>query len=184
MVVISAASARLELKAPYHPTLPFRARQIGGVWLGAAIGWVFPLEQEQALRAVCLDIWAVDGTIAAKGDVIDLQITVGEGVPFRSVFEAHETPIYLVGREIAASLRNLRGARPGRGIQFLAGKPRCLTSPSTWSTSIPDGAVFVIRDVPRCAAKRFREAVGGAGLVEESAPRVVKARVTLLKSAR
>ena len=50
MVVISAASARLELKAPYHPTLPFRARQIGGVWLGAAIGWVFPLEQEQALR--------------------------------------------------------------------------------------------------------------------------------------
>lgn len=169
MVVIRAGATRLELEAPYYPALPFRARRIGGVWRGPAIGWVFPLEQEQALRALCLDIWAVDGTAAAKEDLVDLQITVGEGVPFRCVFEAHETPIYLVGREIAASLRNLRGARPGRGIQFLSGKPRCLTSPSTWSTSIPEGAVFVIRDVPRCAASRFREAVGAAGQVEERA---------------
>jgi hypothetical protein len=170
MVVIRAAATRLELKAPYHPALPFRARQIGGVWLGPAVGWVFPPEQEQALRALCLDIWAVDGAVAAKEDLVDLQITVGESVPFRSVFEAHETPIYLVGREIAASLRNLRGARPGRGIRFLSGKPRCLTSPSTWSTSIPNGAVFVIRDVPRSAIGRFWEAVGDAGHVEESAP--------------
>jgi hypothetical protein len=171
MVVIRATAARLELEAPYHPALPFRAKQIGGTWLGPAIGWVFPSEQAQTLRALCLDIWAVDGTIAAKEDVVDLQITVGERVPFRSVFEAHETPIYLVGRQIAASLRNLRGARPGRGIQFLSGKPRCLTSPSTWSTSIPDGAVFMIRDVPRCAASRFREAVGAAGHVEERVAR-------------
>jgi hypothetical protein len=101
--------------------------------------------------------------------MVNLRITVDERVPFRSVFEARETPIYLVGREIAASLRNLRGARPGRGIRFLSGKPRCLASPSTWATSIPDGAVFLIRDVPRGALGRFREAVGRAGHVEESA---------------
>jgi hypothetical protein len=87
------------------------------------------------------------------------------------VFEAHETPIYLVGRETDASVRNLRGARPGRGVRFLTGKPRCITSPSTWSTSNPNGAVFVIRNVPRCAIGRFREAVIGAGHFEEGAPR-------------
>ena len=169
MVVIRATAARLELEAPYHPALPYRARRAGGAWLGPATGWVFPLGAEQALRALCQDIWAVDGNIAAMQDLVDLQITVDERVPFRSVFEARETPIYLVGREIAASLRNLRGARPGRGIRFLSGKPRCLASPSTWATSIPDGAVFLIRDVPRGALGRFREAVGSAGHVEESA---------------
>ena len=137
MVVIRANGARLELEAPYHPALPYRARQVGGTWLGSTTGWVFPLKAEQALRALCQDIWAVDGRIAALEDMVDLRITVDERVPFRSVFEARETPIYLVGREIAASLRNLRGARPGRGIRFLSGKPRCLASPSTWATSIP-----------------------------------------------
>jgi hypothetical protein len=175
MVVIRVNAARLELEAPYHPALPYRARQAGGTWLGQAIGWVFPLEEETALRALCQDIWGVDGSVAATEDVVDLQITVDERVPFRSVFEAHETPIYLVGREIAASLRNLRGARPGRGVRFLSGKPRCLASASTWSTCIPDGTVFVIRDVPRCATGRFREAVGGAGHVEETAPRMADA---------
>jgi hypothetical protein len=170
MVVNRANGARLEREAPYYPALPYRARQVGGAWLGQATGWVFPLEAEQALRALCQDIWAVDGRGATMEDTIDLQITVDERMPFRSVFEAHETPIYLVGREIAASLRNLRGARPGRGIRLLSGKPRCLTSPSTWSTSIPNGAVFVIRDVPRSAIGRFWEAVGDAGHVEESAP--------------
>jgi hypothetical protein len=169
MVVIRANGARLELDAPYHPALPYRARQVGGTWLGSTTGWVFPLKAEQALRALCQDIWAVDGRIAALEDLVDLRITVDERVPFRLVFEARETPIYLVGREIAASLRNLRGARPGRGIRFLSGKPRCLASPSTWATSIPDGAVFLIRDVPRGALGRFREAVGSAGHVEESA---------------
>jgi hypothetical protein len=144
-------------------------------WLGPTTGWVFPLGAEQALRALCQDIWAVDGNIAAMEDMVDLQITVDERVPFRTVFEAHEAPIFLVGREIAASLRNLRGARPGPGVRFLTGKPRCLASPSTWSTSIPDGAEFLIRDVPRCATSRFREAVGGAGHVEEGAPRTVEA---------
>jgi hypothetical protein len=168
-MVIRANGTRLELETPYHPALPYRARQVGGTWLGLTTGWVFPLKAEQALRALCQDIWAVDGSAAAVEDVVDLQITVDERVPFRSVFEALETPIYLVGREIAASLRNLRGARPGRGIHFLSGKPRCLASPSTWSTSIPDGAVFQIRDVPRCAIGRLREAVGSAGHLEGSA---------------
>ena len=96
MVVIRATAARLELEAPYHPALPYRARRAGGAWLGPATGWVFPLGAEQALRALCQDIWAVDGNIAAMQDLVDLQITVDERVPFRTVFEAQDTPIYLV----------------------------------------------------------------------------------------
>ena len=81
MVTIRIAEGRLELQAPYHPVLPFRSKQIGGKWLGADIGWVFPLEEEQALRRVCLDIWAVDGSPAALDETVDLHIAVDERAP-------------------------------------------------------------------------------------------------------
>jgi hypothetical protein len=166
MVTIRIAHGRLELHAPYHPILPFRSKQIGGKWLGAEIGWVFPLEEEQALRRVCLDIWAVDGSPTSLDEWVELQITVDERAPVRSVFVAYQSPIYLVGREIAAALRNRRGARPGRGVKFLAGKPHCLSSSNSWMTVIPNGSVFVIRDVPPSTTERFQEAVGNAGHVE------------------
>jgi hypothetical protein len=166
MVTITVAEGRLELRAPYNPVLPFRSKQIGGKWLGADIGWVFPLEEEQALRRVCLDIWAVDGSPAALDETVDLHIAVDERAPVRSVFVAYESPIFLVGREIAASLKNRRSARPGRGVKFLVGKPRCLLSSNSWMTTVPNGSIFIIRDVPAVAAQRFREAVGDAGQVE------------------
>ncbi|WP_284948249.1 hypothetical protein [Acidisoma cladoniae] len=165
MVVIQV-SDRLELQAPYHPVLPHRSKQIGGLWLGAGIGWSFPHSQEEALRALCLDIWGVDGTRAAFEDTVEIKVTVDEQVPYRRVFEAAEQPIYLVGREIAASLRSRRGARPGRGVRFMSGNPRCIALPSIWLTTIPNGAVFLVRDVPISALDRFRDDIGGAGHVE------------------
>jgi hypothetical protein len=32
------------------PVLPFRSKQIGGNWLGSDVGWVFPIEEEAAVR--------------------------------------------------------------------------------------------------------------------------------------
>jgi hypothetical protein len=166
MVTIRVGKGRLELQAPYHPVLPFRSKQIGGRWFGDEIGWVFPLEAEQALRSVCLDIWAVDGSPASLDERVELQIAVDERTPVRSVFVAYQSSIFLVGREIAASLKNRRGARPGRGVRFLAGKPRCRLSSNSWMTVVPNGWVFIVRDVPVGAAGRFREVVGDAGQVE------------------
>jgi hypothetical protein len=166
MVTIRIAHGRLELHAPYHPVLPFRSKQIGGKWLGPEVGWVFPLEEEEALRRVCLDIWAVDGSLSDLDEAVDLTITVDERAPVRAIFVAYQSPIFLVGREVAASLKNLRGARPGRGVKFLQGSPRCVPSSNSWMTVIPNGSVFIIRDVPSRAASRFREVVGDAGQVE------------------
>jgi hypothetical protein len=170
MVIIREAAGRLELQAPYHPLLPIRSKQLGGTWLGSQTGWAFPLNQEPALRALCLDIWAVDGSPDSLQDMVTLHILVDEQTPIRRVFEAYEAPVYLVGREIAASLRNRRAARPGRGVQFLAGKPRCFVMPSIWTTSIPNGCEFIMRDVPRPAVARFQAAVGAAGRVVVKSP--------------
>jgi hypothetical protein len=166
MIVLKASATQLELQAPYHPALPGRSRAIGGKWMGSAIGWAFPATQEPAVRALCKDIWAVDGSPEAFETTVDLQVTVDERLPDRRVFLAYERPIYLVGREIAASLANRKAARPGRGIKFLKGGPRCIEASSIWATVIPNGCVFVIRDVPAIAVDRFCAAIGDAGSVE------------------
>jgi hypothetical protein len=165
MVMIKIESEHLALQAPYHPALPHRCKQIGGRWMGNAYGWSFSLHEEQAVRDICLDIWGVDGTPSALENMVDLKVTVAEEGPQRQVFQAYEEPVYLVGREIAAALKNHRAARPGRGIKFLIGKPHCFVSPSLWGTSIPNGSVFIIHEVPRVAADRFRKAIGVAGQV-------------------
>jgi hypothetical protein len=166
MIILKASATRLELQAPYHPALPGRSRAIGGKWMGSEIGWTFPAAQESAVRALCKDIWAVDGSPEAFETTVDLQVTVDERVPDRRVFLTYEGPIYLVGREIAASLANRKAARPGRGIKFLKGGPRCIDASSIWATVIPDGCVFLIRDVPQVAIGRFHEAIGDAGRME------------------
>ena len=166
MVIVKTTPDHLELHAPYHPALPPRAKEIGGKWRGAESGWVFALDQEAPLRSLCDSIWGVDGTPEALADTVALRVTVREGLVRQPVFDVMERPIYLAGREIAASLKNLRAARPGRGVRFLHGAPRCIAGSNTWRTAIPDGAVFVVRDLPRCAVARFREAVGRAGQVD------------------
>ena len=166
MVTIRIAHGRLELNAPYHPVLPIRSKQIGGKWLGPDTGWVFPLKEEEALRRVCLDIWAVDGSASCSDKTVDLHVTVDERAPVRSIFVAYQSPIFLVGRELAASLKTLRGARPGRGVKFLAGKPCCVASSNSWMTIIPNGSIFIICDVRPGAVDRFYKAVGEAGQVD------------------
>ena len=92
------------------------------VTIGVAERWlVISLEEEQAHREVCLDIRSVDGSPGSMDETVELQVSVDERALVRSVFGAYQSPIFLVGREIAASLTNRRGARPGRGVKFLVG---------------------------------------------------------------
>ncbi len=72
--------------SPSNPVLPFCSNQIGGKCLGAKIGWVFPIEEEEALRRVRLDIWDFDWSPTSLAETVELQI------------------IFLVGHKIADSL--------------------------------------------------------------------------------
>ena len=166
MVTIRVAEGRLELQAPYHPVLPFRSKQIGGKWLWRRDRLGFSSRRGTSSSHSLPDIWAVDGTPGSLEETVELQIAVDERAPVRSVFVAYQSPIFLVGREIAASLKNRRGARPGRGVKFLTGKPRCISSSNSWMTTIPNGSVFIISNVAACTIGRFREALGEAGHVE------------------
>jgi triphosphatase len=88
----AAEFSQTELQPAFEVKVTRVVRQLelpGGTAVELALdeGQITALKAEQALRALCQDIWAVDGRIAALEDVVDLRITVDERVPFPSVFE-------------------------------------------------------------------------------------------------
>ena len=166
MVLVLAKADRVELRAPYHPTLPHRCRALGGRWQGAETGWVFAPDQEEALRAVCLDVFGLDGREEAPRDMVELRVVVDERAVIRTVFKAFGRPIFLLGRQIAAAVPNRKTARPGRGIRFIRGRPICRPSVDIWQVSVPNGSVFVMCDVPRVTVARLIATIGDAGSAE------------------
>jgi hypothetical protein len=166
MVCITRDGSRLALHAPYHPSFPYRAGQLGGRWDASTRMWVFPADCDASLRALCLEIWGVDGSPVLAGDLTALCITVDERRYPRTTFEALEMGVYLGGREIACALPRRRAARPGQGVVFLRGWPLCGGSEVHWVTVIPNGSQFLVRDLPTSVAERVIAQVGANGEVE------------------
>ena len=166
MVLVVVKDDRLELRAPFHPGLSYRCRALGGRWKGVEVGWVFELEKEDALRALCLELFALDGREESLQDTVDLEVTVDERTVVRSVFEGYGRSIAFLGREIIVPLPNRDLARPGRGVKFLKGRPFARRSHEDWHLSVPNGSVFVMRAVPRVTLDRLRASIGDAGSVQ------------------
>jgi hypothetical protein len=166
MVLIQRNANGLELQAPFHPNLSLHAKALGGRWRGQEVGWVFSIDRAEALRALCLRVWGVDGTPEAFADLVQLRVEVDEQDIRYPIWEGYNNAVYLVGREIAASLKNRRAARPGRGVKFLSGKPNCRTYLNAYWTTVPNGSVFLLKETPRMAVDRVRSALDGHGRME------------------
>jgi hypothetical protein len=166
MVVIEVRADRLELRAPYHPDLSLHTKPLGGLWRGQDIGWTFPHAQAEALRALCLRMWGVDGTAEALHDLVHLRVEVDEQDLRFPIWRSYNNPVYLVGREIAASLKSRSAARPGCGVKFLAGRPTFQTEVNAYWTTIPNRAVFLLMNTPRTAIDRFESALTGHGRLD------------------
>ena len=166
MVLVIVKDDWLELRAPFHPALSYRGRALGGRWKGAEVGWVFDLDREDALRALCLELFALDGCEESLQDTVDLEVTVDERTVVRTVLERYGRSIAFLGRDIVVPLPNRDVARPGRGVKFLKGRPFARRSHEDWHLSVPNGSVFVIRAVPRVTLDRLRASIGDAGSIE------------------
>ena len=170
MVLVVSKGDYIELRAPYHPGLLHHCRALGGRWKGADTGWVFAPDQEQALRAVCLDVFGLDGREELLQDCVELQVIVDERLVTRRTFVSYNQPLFLLGREIAGRIPKREIARPGRGVRFLQGRPKVDASVEVWRVSVPNGSVFVIRDVPRVTVDRLIACIGDAGTAEIVVP--------------
>ena len=93
MALVVVKDDRVERRAPFDPGLPYRCRALGGRWKGAEVGWFFERGHEEALHAICVDLFGLDGRAESLKDAVDLEVTVDERAVSRTVFEVHGRPI-------------------------------------------------------------------------------------------
>ncbi|MBB2199732.1 hypothetical protein [Gluconacetobacter dulcium] len=160
MAILSVDGAYITLDAPFHPELACQAGRYRGRFVGKG-KWRFDPKWEPELRAMCRLLFGVDGRPETVADQIDLTVAVNERSVAYPLFRRFNADIYLGGRQVAGVLKGRTIARPGKGIRFVKGEPRLEPQGLAWWLSVPTGAEFIIRGVPRMAVP-FME----AGLVD------------------
>lgn len=131
------------MAAPYDPTFPKRARELGGDWKPDNKTWVFAARDEQRVRDLCREIYGTDGAPTP---------TVTARVDCAKTDTEFDRELRLLGRRLAY--------RPGRdthvvlgdGVIVLAGGfPSCGGSVKNPRLEFEEGTVLEVRDVPASA---------------------------------
>lgn len=145
------------LAAPYHPSLPERAKALGGRWDSADKVWRFDARDEARVRELARGIYGTDGT--DNPQLVTIRVTITER-------EAYEQELWLAGRLVAR--------RPGRDLPVQLGDGVIIVSGAFprrgGSARYPElggqGVVLEVRDVPRPAVPE----ASNVEIVDEQAP--------------
>src|SRR5689334_11041243 len=128
------------LYAPYHPSLPAKARDLGGKWSGQY--WWFDKRDEQRVREMTKEIYGTDGEEVT--DTVTVRIDASGWSGKREIFS--------LGRQIVSRFSRDSRVRLGDGVILISGG----FSSSGGSRNHPcidnNDAILLVRDVPRSLA--------------------------------
>lgn len=157
-VRVTVDGDKARLTSPYHPSLPARARALGGKWDGKQ--WVFDARDEQRVRELALAVYGTDGSEAAQAQalvtlLVDMEQAAGTA-----------NALWLAGREIASRPDRDGAVRLGDGVTLVAGRFASSGGSMRYPKLSPmPGTVLRVRDVPEAAA---RDALGGGVSIEQA----------------
>lgn len=142
---------RIEMKdgmayvyTPFNRDFVTAMRAMSGHWDKTAGAWVVDGAFVDAVRERMRQIYGADDrptkTVTVKVTAIE-EITKLQG------------GVVVLGRPIAHAYGRDSGAKTDAGVAFLQGAPISDGSVKNWHTTIPQGSVFLIKDVPEEAVK-------------------------------
>lgn len=144
-VNITRSGNEISVSSPFNPAFVRRAKYLGGKWNAETKVWTFDARDEEDVRALCLDIYGIDGSPVK---LVDVRVTYNYSEC------SDRDAIYFCGREIARAWGRDSGAKLGNGVKLVKGKVHSGGSVKNWATIIEKGTVLVIRDVPEPIALR------------------------------
>ncbi len=62
-VSVDVSATAVTLTAPYDPSLPGKAKALGGYFDGVTKAWTFDVRDEMRVRDLARDIYGTDGTV-------------------------------------------------------------------------------------------------------------------------
>jgi hypothetical protein len=137
---VTTDETTVTLHAPYEPTMPSKARAIGGRWDANAKTWVFDLRDEERVRELAREVYGTDGTASRT---VTVRLSDPEG------YAPYSGELYLFGRMIARRRGRDEPVRLGDGVIIVSGG----FADSGGSVKNPrleaqEGTVLEVRDVP------------------------------------
>jgi hypothetical protein len=146
--ITKTEGSKLAVVSPYNPDVPARARALGGKWSASDRAWVFDSRDEQAVRALLLDVYGSDGS--DDGDVATIRITTNRGMCSRDREALYVGPV-----EVGRAFGRDSGAKLADNVVFIEGSLTSGGSRKNWDTRTSDDAVFEVRDIPRAVAEKI-----------------------------
>ena len=139
MLKIEIIDGRAYLSTPYNPGFVEQIKALGGRWHGADKTWSVDARSIDQARAVMREVFGQDDRPTE---------TVNVTVQMKKKLEEWHSAVFVFGRSIARASGRDSGASISDGVAFLEGKPNSGGSVKNWTTYIPEGARFVLYDVP------------------------------------
>lgn len=126
--------------APYNQDFVKAIKNIGGaVWNGEA--WKVPEAAVSAVREIMQEIYGE--TDISTPEKVDVRLTFVKDV------EEYLGAVTIFGKTIARANRRYSTATVYSDVSFVKGAPKCTGSMRNWYTTIPEGSVCVVSNVPK-----------------------------------
>lgn len=141
-VKITKVDTKVVLSTPYHPSLPSRAKALGGKYDPQNKTWAFNARDEERVRNLAREIFGTDGTITEP------LVTVR--------FSGHMpgSEYWKFGRLIARRPGRDAEVRLGEGVVLIEGHFLGRNGSTRYPVIGGEGTVLEIRDVPLSMARR------------------------------
>lgn len=155
---LTNGTRQLKLEAAYHPSLPGKARAIGGRWHADTKTWRFDLRDEQRVRDLCVEVYGID-PFEPPAELVTVR------VPLDS-YRDDVDEVWMAGRRVARRAGRDYDVQLGAGVIVVAGGfPRSGGSVKYPRISPREGTVLEIRELPRLAAEKLVAGREGAEIV-------------------
>ena len=135
---IERTEKQIQVTSPYHPSLPAKAKKLGGKWDGSC--WVFDIRDEDRVKDLYLKVY---GEWENAVEAVTVKITAKDRI------SEWNAGIFFGPRQIARATGRDSGAKLGDGVICLQGKATSGGSVKNWTTVINEGSVFEIKDFPK-----------------------------------
>lgn len=174
-VTITTDSTTVTLIAPYDPSMPAKAKAIGGRWNATEKAWVFDARDESRVRALAREIYGTDGA-ADDRPTVTLRVPVMQnstrdgGDEFR-----------VAGMRLAWRPGRDADVRLAPGVSIISGGFEGWGGSMRYPELNPIGdTVLEVRDLPADTAERILATVKGAAL--DSDPAVIREQLLAERS--
>ena len=131
----------IKVYAPYNTELIKRFKMTEGQWDSESKYWKFSPELLSAVRDILKSVFGYDDT--ADIEMYDVKFTMKEGL-----YERCDS-VKIMGKIVAQAHGRDSGAEIGKDVNFVEGAPTSGGSMKNWSSEVPAGSVFILRNVPK-----------------------------------